>query len=55
MIKLILTGLCILCLLNITAYLDPINKPRRRHKGSQGLKDVNDEGVCSHSRLNHGW
>lgn len=56
MIKLIITGLCILCLLNITAYAYPVNKLLRRRKGTQGLQDDDNGGggTCSYHRLDQG-
>lgn len=53
MIKLIIAGLCLLCLLNISAYAEPVKKPRRR--SSRGaVRKINDEGPCMDSRQSHG-
>lgn len=55
MIKLILTGLGILCLLNISAYSIPVNKPIQRRRSTHDVDGNNDETACGPSRRNHGW
>ena len=55
MIKIILTSLSILCLLNISAYSFPVNKPLHRRRRMSDFDGNNDETACVPSRRNHGW
>ena len=53
MIKLIIAGLCLLCLLNISAYAEPVKKPRRRRSRATAT-NINYEGPCVDPRQTHG-
>jgi len=55
MIKLILTGLAILCLLNISAYSIPVNKSLQRRRRTSDVDGNNDETACVPTHRNHGW
>ena len=52
MIKLIIAGLCFLCLLNISAYAVPVNKPWRRRV--RVVKGNNGKANCVDTCQSHG-